>query len=819
MHVRRLRSWSAPSVALILTLAVPAQDFHDLSGLSLAPSTLADWRAVAAGDVDGDGRVDLVFACFGEPGIGQRNFWLRNDGTGWFTPGSTIALAPSLSRDVVLGDFDGDGDLDVFFANQRLDAICRNDGAGGFALHAAALPPLDVESRAVRCGDIDGDGDLDLVVATGGFDVVYRNNGDGTFVDASVVLPQVWAQTDALELADFDGDGDLDVLLVHRDAPSRLLWNDGAGGFTAGPTFPAGSWITSGDVDGDGDLDFVLTNVWTGQLFGTTYSLTLFRNEGGGAFAPTPIPVTSLPFVAIVTTLVDLDGDGARDLVLVGQGVRKNDGAGNFAPIVLPQPQLGRTFVDIDGDGDLDLVGVPTLRNDGTGRFDRTPIAPILDGDQGSVVALVDFDGDQHLDLVLQQLQTLRVLGNDGRGVFRDTLAATTNNSWSNSKWLSADWTGDGRPDLMQPYTSIWYENVLGSGLVARALPSAVFGALTLDVDGDQDLDLVAQSAIGVVQWFANQGGTFAPGAPVGVGMVARLLLAADVDGDGRDDVVYRTQGGAAAWLRCTGSAVFAPGSPAFPPGLSDIGAVAVADFDGDGVAEVVLGRAGFGTPQVTLLTRQGGAFVVAGALPASGLDGVSEIVPIDADRDGDLDLLVVPLYSGGAARLLRNDGGHFVEAAASGLFLGLPRLVGVRVFAGDLDRDGDADLVAAGSPSSLVLTNLHGQLLAREAPTIGTTWRLEVTQRPIGTSLGAVFVGLAAATPGIPTPFGTLHVDPFSGALFGGVLVASPEPVVVFDLPLPPDPAIVGTALYAQHVVVGAGGIRLGNDVRVAVR
>lgn len=788
----------AIACASLLSLAT-SQDFRELGRSGLVLPTGADWRDVAAGDIDGDGHRDLVFACFGQPGVGQRNFWLRNDGTEVFDrmPDAFLQLAPSLSHVVRLADFDGDGDLDAFFGNEHQDAICRNDGQGHLILDPTMLPGLDRTTNDAAVGDVDGDGDLDLVAACGGFDILYRNTGAGNFLVDGSALPLAWNDTRSVDLGDYDGDGDLDLLFVHSDAPSQLLWNNGTGTFTPAATvLPSGRWMAAGDVDGDGDRDLVLGSIsWVFEV------PLLLTNLGGGTFSSQGIGSSSYSFTG--RALVDVDGDGDLDMVTPGSGVSTNNGQGTFTAAA-PQPWLGPHFADIDGDGDLDAIGEPTLRNDGQGNFALPTLELLNSGGLGSVQALVDFDADGDLDALLSTTSSNQasVVRNDGRGAFRSVLAQVPT-GWAPGDWLTVDLDGDGYNDLLQRTTDAWHRNLNGAGVATVALPSLSYDLLPFDGDGDGDLDLIGAGPI----WYRNQAGGFVQGPPTPALVASSPAAVADVDGDQRDDVLWLSNQVPVLW-RVTGNAVFTPVPGAFPTGLPPVAAMRTADFDGDGDVDVALSV----TWQVVVLANTGGTFTLATTLPGAG-SSVVRMDAVDLDADGDIDLLV---QDANGRRLLRNEGNFaFVEATVPvEPWRGLAVPVDATLQPGDVDGDGDIDLL--NGPR--VLRNLQRQLIARSDPKLGGTWRLEVFQRPVGTIAGLI-VGLGELHPAVTTPFGRLRVDPTQAFLHWPIVVAGYGPTSGLTLPIPSAPALVGLPLYAQNLFADGVSLRLGNQVAGVVQ
>lgn len=227
-------------------------------------------------DYDNDGDLDV----YSTDRAGDNKLF-RNDG-GVFTQ-VFAGAGPTDSRPTVGAcwfDADNDGDLDLFLANQSgaTDALWRNDG-GSFTDVAPALgmtgPARTKDEGGVGCavGDYDNDGDFDLFVANYGHNQLYRNNGDGTFTDIAQALG-VAAENHAVsaDWGDYDNDGDLDLSVISYEGPSgaqtprnALYRNDGAAGFVnvltkESPLNVADHSVQFVDFDNDGGLDLSLTD-------------------------------------------------------------------------------------------------------------------------------------------------------------------------------------------------------------------------------------------------------------------------------------------------------------------------------------------------------------------------------------------------------------------------------------------------------------------------------------------------------------------------------------------------------------------------------
>ncbi|HBA85545.1 MAG TPA: hypothetical protein DCZ95_15785 [Verrucomicrobia bacterium] len=347
------------------------------------------------------------------------------NGTGLFYVRMLDAAAPSeYPSDAVLGDLDGDGDLDGMVSfdyvalTQSVVQVFLNDGAGGMTMsHDLMFPHLYTESGScgMAPGDLDGDGDLDMVL---GFrDTAYSpcallwNDGHGGF---AIDTNSIAAEGGFPSVGDLDGDGDLDLFLKDPDSyygNGVAPWfNDGSGHFTRGVRIQGiydQSSSRLADIDGDGDLDAL---VGDGDNVGAVYAhVTVLLNNGHGAF--TLGQVLNLGFLSCNIEPGDVDGDGDFDLVVrdVVSSCWLNDGAGHFTksstfPAFENAYQQGALSMgDFDADRDLDALlsteqtAAPyIMRNDGYGTFATGVIVCKSTGMY--CVATGDLDGNGSLD-------------------------------------------------------------------------------------------------------------------------------------------------------------------------------------------------------------------------------------------------------------------------------------------------------------------------------------------------------------------------------------------------------------------------------------
>lgn len=321
-------------------------------------------------------------------------------------------------RGAAWGDFDNDNDPDLFVTSTEGVnwQLFRNDG-GTFVNVAAAAGVTGNGFTGEQCvwGDYDNDGDLDLYVATIGTNVLYRNNGNGTFVSAGAAAGVAWEGLGSLgaSWADYNNDGHLDLFVATIGANDVLYENDGDGTFTdvsalagiggAGEDTFGGTW---GDYDNDGDADLFVHN--------DTAANRLFRNEGDGSFTEvTPSFMREGSVRSWGATWHDYDHDADLDLYVTTLGspcrLYRNKGNGQFtevgaaAGVNAGGSQTGSTIADYDFDGDSDIYAASY--EEANIYFDNLTGAAYYNSGKASLVrqsrsvSTADYNGDGDLDI------------------------------------------------------------------------------------------------------------------------------------------------------------------------------------------------------------------------------------------------------------------------------------------------------------------------------------------------------------------------------------------------------------------------------------
>jgi hypothetical protein len=593
------------------------------------PMTTAANVSFIVDDVNGDGVPDIIVPTTSSGGANQLTT-LIGKGDGSFTTGPSSPIAAiqvnELSQTLVTGDFNGDGKKDVLMADGNL---YLGNGDGSFGAGKQVLPGnvyTNQNNSAFAVGDFNGDGKLDLAeeisTLTNGVLVVFLGNGDGTFTQGAAY--EVVPHPAALVATDIDGDGFTD-LVVARESNGvfsaagdswfyQVLMGYGNGTFNAAPVTlvgPFGSggngaiesvtqWPSTGiyalaDFNADGHLDLLQpqpsgTNVGGATLKG----LTVSPGNGDGSFGTAVVSATS--FIPAIVAAADLNGDGKIDAVTVGTNV------------------AGAVFVGVlFGSGGTSL----------TGELDY-PL-PAGSGIPARVV-IGDFNGDGLPDIAVA-IRGGPICGGCTSGVYvlfgqqAHTFTAPVRIDGSLQPIIATgDLNGDGRADLvvadaglanLDPTKAtpgvvhVYLGNADKSFTAATpVIPTLFFSDLALaDINKDGKLDIVAgaEDAIGgntmVVALAGDGAGGFGSATKTlitgGIADPPPVIAVADFDGDGNADVAFFLPGDFSGILFGIGNATFPTQvnmrvfSPIFP------GAAMAVDLNGDKKPDLIFADGG----------------------------------------------------------------------------------------------------------------------------------------------------------------------------------------------------------------------------------
>jgi uncharacterized protein YjdB len=799
----------------------------------VAFSTMAEPRGVAIGDIDGDGRPELAVACYTVDTV----VVLQNRST----PGS-ITTSSFSSYDgfpvnagpisVAIGDIDGDGKKDVVVGNSPSSSVSvlHNVSVANSITSASLATKVDFNTGSspsdVAIGDIDGDGKADIVVpsAVGDYVSVLRNTATSGSVTSGSFATRVNFATGnsprSVAIADMNGDGKPDIMTANEitDNVSVLRNTSTSGAITTGSfatkqDFAAGNGaqsVCAGDIDGDGkpDMAVVNNNATTATIFRNNLpgeivgsntlcmgaNITLTNVAIGGTWSSSNTAAATIgsatgivTSVAIGTTTISYNLPGGRATMVLSvtavpaitsvSPMQGNMGASviisgsNFNSSATNEVvYFGATKAAITTAGSSSMtVTIPSgatympvsVNNIGCGSrtayaqysflptFDNSSFVPgivncgnkvdLTSGNNPDFVAIGDIDGDGKADMIVTNNTASSVsvyrnassAGSIAAGSFASKVDFTVG---TEPKGLAiGDVDGDGKLDLavankgsnsVSVFRNTSTAGTITAGSFAakvdfatNASPQAVaFG----DIDGDGRGDMaVANFGASDISVFRNTGssgsitsGSFAAKVDFAVGaQPGESITIGDIDGDGKRDIATVASGDKVVlFLNTAASGSITTGSLASAVSLTTTaspGSLAVGDIDGDAKPDLAITATSSDKVSVfrnisTSGTLTTGSFATkvdfnTGATPRGIALG-------DINGDGKTDLIISNSGSNSVS-VLRNTA--TVGAVTTGSFALKTDFtvasspIGVAV--GDLDGDGKADIIAANKSSNSV--------------------------------------------------------------------------------------------------------------------
>ncbi|AXG71443.1 repeat domain in Vibrio, Colwellia, Bradyrhizobium and Shewanella [Kordia sp. SMS9] len=489
------------------------------------------------------------------------------------------------------------------------------------------------------------------------------------------------------------------------------------------------------DIDGDGDMD-ILSAADNG------FNIVWHRNIDGQGNYSTPINISGSAFGNPKLHANDLDGDGDMDVLAGYQNGRivwheNTDGQGTFGPEQIIDTLLfngGKVYTsDIDGDGDIDIATAVSDSNriawyentDGQGTFGNAQV--ISSAAWGVANAhLADLDGDGDVDILVTSTGDNRVSwheNTDGQGTFgpQQTISTTATNPLST---YASDIDGDGDLDVISASNNTnnlaWYENTDGQGTFGSIqVIGTAFGTrwvFSTDLDGDGDMDVLSATPNSggdrVISWHENTDGQGTFGnrqVLIGFSSGTYSFSPADIDGDGDLDMLTATSGVDVinSYENIDGQGTFGS-RKSIAPLINFPSCVYANDLDGDGDMDIVTASE-FDDKVAWYENTDGQGTFGSQQIITTNADRVRSVYASDLDGDGDLDLLSASNNDNKIAWYENTDGqGSFgpqqiITTNANGAN---------KVFAIDLDGDGDMDVLSASGSDDKIAwyENTDGQ-------------------------------------------------------------------------------------------------------------
>ncbi len=640
---------------------------------------------IRADDLDGDGDHDLLIA---DPQTSA--YFVRSNGDGTFEQPLRLTQAKQ-SRSTAVGDIDGDGRLDVVTANHGDVSISIYMGGPDGALTFRETKKMTEEPHAVEIFDFDGDGVLDVILGVSDAGLLpLKGTGGGAFRPLPVV--KSLGCVEFIAAGDFNRDGKVDLATTCFD------FGDAAVGISKGDgTFKTilddrmgflGLIPAVADMNGDGMLDLMVAKPEVPRL------LRIYPGSGDGTFVP-PVDFGPMPSKSTFLVAKDLDGDGFADIVSTQEDgtVTIFWGRQHERPIE-ESPQIRAptncyppfAILDRDANGYPDVLMFSSAKSDAylflnpASTLPLVPSATIPTGFAFRSTIVFDINGDGTTDFggVDMGLRQFAVLLLDAEGKVESAQAFPLCPEASN---YPTTVVGAHRPDMGDAIMAVlckvakrihlFHMTSVGDLL---PLPDPVLDPIPWvedvaieDLDADGRLDLLIRSTARIYALFGKEGGDFAQAVDLlGTAVAKPVQVAArDVDGDSTTDlVVLESDRLTLLTFRGKGNGAFeaAPTTTTLTRTARHFG---LADLNGDGILD--LATAPYAGRTITVYLGRGLEFELGGSYETTATP--THVDFADMDLDSALDILaeaggsLITLYG----RPIATESSRFVRGDADG--------------------------------------------------------------------------------------------------------------------------------------------------------
>lgn len=397
-------------------------------------------------DLNNDGNKDIITSS-----DSHRTTTYQNNGLGVFSSPKYPASANTDASCAVAGDIDGDGDLDVVTSSSGEGKIYWYKKSNTDTTYGNQIIISHIVSsvKKIAIADMDGDGDLDIVSISGPSTSGYNDrvswfknlDGLGNFGPQINIPIGTYDSPDGLAVYDVDADGDKDIVTALDNWPDtgdKIIWyaNNGTGSFGSQQIIASGlvsvKDLLESDIDNDGDLDLVSASSGDNKV-------CWFENLNGlGSFGPQRIITSNASYVADVA-IADLDSDGKKDVIYMSNGSvddilwqQNQDGLGNFGTPRIINSNIdtnGASTIfagDVDNDSDIDIIvgeyTKTTWSENLNGQANFEPPKTISTISMPTSSQLIDSDNDGDMDVLMTLSGSNKVMWYKNQGLTKNTI-------------------------------------------------------------------------------------------------------------------------------------------------------------------------------------------------------------------------------------------------------------------------------------------------------------------------------------------------------------------------------------------------------------
>jgi hypothetical protein len=655
-------------------------------------------RAVAVGDLNGDGNTDIATANTGSSNVSV----LLGDGTGSFGTATNFSVGSNLFA-LAIGDLNGDGNADIATANyfSNTVSVLLGDGTGSFG--TATNFSVGSNPASVAIGDFNGDGKLDIASANSGSNNVSVLLGTGTGSFGTATNFSVSSDAYSVAIGDLNGDGKLDIVTANYSTRNvSVLLGDGTGSFGTATNFgtDAGSYaVAIGDLNGDGKLDIATAN-------NASSTVSVLLGTGTGSFGTaTNFSVGSYPYSVAIG---DFNGDGKADIATANYlsddvSVLFGTETGNFGTATNFSAGSGSNSLaigDFNGDGKADIATANLGSNNVSVLLNTSPTVTVAAGTAPSETGT--------------------------RGTFTLTLDQP-----APTGGLTVNFTPSGTATNPADYSFTAGSNITSvsatSIVIAAGATTATLNVVPVADEVTDPSETVILTLASGNDYFLGSNATaqFATATNFSVGTAPRSVAIGDFNGDGKLDIATANSGSSnVSVLLGDGTGRFGNATNFTAGRPYSIGS---GDFNGDGNADIA--TANYSSNTVSVLLGDGtGGFGNAtnfnvGSNPASVEIG-------DFNGDGKLDITTVNSNSKDVSVLLGDGTGSFGNATNFNVGPEPIFKAPISGAIGDFNGDGKLDIATANysdSSVSVLLGDGTGSFGASTDFTVGRPYSIAI--------------------------------------------------------------------------------------------